>query len=152
MRRPSYHHHQIHRRFLDRYGCTITILILAALFWYLIDRDLHRTPELFLLFPLHWLAIIPYGEYILDPLKHFMVEPWWIWVDVASATIVWTVVFFVVRGVYYSFTNLSGFFVIAISIIFLVLISFAYWVLLPTFDQIHSWWGEWDGQQIEYVE
>jgi hypothetical protein len=141
--------------FVEKYGSWVAFALLAGFSWYLISNGYHRTEELTLLFPLNWLRIEPRVAQIIDPyLVPYESTPWWIWVEVAIMAVVWFVIFFVVRGMWYFCLDLEGISMwVAFVILAMLLFLFFAILLQPVFGQVDIWWGNWPGmRQLSYPD
>ncbi len=128
----------------ERYGFQIALVLIGLFAWRLISTDLHLSPELQLLFPLHWLTYTPLAPFIASLTTSFSATPWWMWVEIAATVFGWMIVYFTLRGIFYKVLSMEGPSMwVAFGIcIFLAIAIFAL-LVRPAFDQMAVWWKAW---------
>lgn len=130
--------------FLERYGFHIAVALISLFAWRLISTDLHLSPELQLLFPLHWLTYTPLSNVTATLTASFSSTPWWMWVEIGATVFGWMVVYYTLRGIFYKVLSMEGPSMWVAFFIF-ILIAFVFFAVIvaPAFDQIAVWWKAW---------
>ena len=138
------------RRFLDQYGIALGALLFTLLCWFIIANNFHQTRALFILSPVNWVLVSPAGPGLMRVIEPFGAEPWWAIVETLITSAVWLILFYGIRGIFYSFTGMNAYYGIVILIGAVIIIAFIIWVVIPMFDEINSWWQNWPGRKPNY--
>ncbi len=134
--------------FLERYGSFIALGLVTLFAWRMIVAGLHESMEFGLLFPYRWLELSPAGPFTQSLIAPYEHADWWVAVDVAFTVVVWLMIYYIIRGIFYHVTTMEGpsmWFAFAFCIV-LALAGLAF-LLSPAFDQINIWWKAWPGAQ-----
>lgn len=134
--------------FLERYGSWIALGLVTLFAWRMIAADLHESMEFGLLFPYWWIEFSPAGPFVQSLVAPYQHAEWWILVDTAITVLIWMMIYYLIRGVFYYVTTMEGpsMWVTFAFCIGLAIAGFAF-LLWPAFDQINTWWAAWPGAQ-----
>lgn len=132
--------------FLDRWGPLLAFSLLTLFVWRLIAFRVHEMPEFELLFPLHWLEMSPLHPLLRPWLLRLGQETWWPVAEILITVGVWTLIFFIVRGIFYKVASMEGpsMWVVFGLCITLALLGFSL-LVSPAFRQMNVWWSAWPG-------
>jgi len=140
---------------LERYGGWIAVGLLTLFAWRLISQDLHESEAFSLLFPVHWLQFFPFDElgfsFLFEAIATFLAPyvsaDWWMWVQIVVTVLVWTFLYFLIRGMYYaSMDGPSMWVTFAFCLIVaFVLIGFMLW---PVLQQMEIWREAWPDRTV----
>jgi hypothetical protein len=130
--------------FLERYGFTIALCLITLFAWRMISTGIHTSPELRFLFPLYWLSFTPLSSSVNALNAQFGSAQWWMWMEVAFTVFGWLLIYFSVRGIFYSTMSMEGPSMwVAFGICLVVAIALVFLLLRPAFDQMAVWWTAW---------